>query len=93
MSCEVSRPPGRWTLWVVRPVAALVWLLREAMSRRKTYVVVWFNEEDETVRLGEHRFYSEVEAVDFCRRRDYQLLGRMRLRIEPCPLARWLAGC
>ena len=92
MSQTVARDPGRWTLWVVRPVAALLWLLREACSRRKTYLVYWRDVVTGDERVAEVRFGTVREAVAFCRSRGYWLVGRMNLRIEPCPLARWLAG-
>ena len=35
---QVAREPGRWTLWVAGPAAALIWLIREAWSRRPAFV-------------------------------------------------------
>jgi hypothetical protein len=92
MSQAVARPPGPWTLWVARPVAALMWLIREACSRRKTYLVYWRDVVTGDERVAEVRFATPREALEFCRGRGYWLVGRMNFRIEPCPLARWLAG-
>ncbi len=90
MNRLLSRARGRWTLWVARPFAAVAWLAREAVSRRKTYAVWWSS--DEQVFVGEIRARSLDEAAGICIPRGYVLLGRVRFKIDHCPLAEWLAG-